>query len=179
MEAALSFIASYGPLLAFYGGAAALALWASWGDRELRVVGVLLAACFLVSNVLWFLGTVQQRPGVYTFLQVLLAASAYIAWCYSRHELGSGPLRRLGLIGLVVLSVSYIITNVAFAWTYAGQWELVHLHEVTTNLIFLAECVTTATLGIIDGVRSGRIRRGPRRRDVDVESHAVVRGEDN
>ncbi|QPQ55604.1 hypothetical protein IC614_03100 [Allosphingosinicella flava] len=154
--------------LLFYGSAAAFALWATWRDEDLRWLGGTLCFSFVISNLVWFLGSVSQRPGIYTMLEVFVAVCAYVAW--HRHPSKS-------LIAVVMLATLSICANIGFAITYEDHGPQTRGHEITTNLIFLFECLLTAGVGIMDGFRTGRFRRRASNGEAASQSHVAGEAE--
>lgn len=141
--------------LIFYGSLAALALWATWRDRELVWIGFWLVGGFLISNVLFFLATLEWRPGPYSVIEVMVFFAAMMAWAEERRL--RWPL--LILCGVNVLSIA---ATVAFAATIAPNRSQIFLWELTTNICFAVECLLATWVGVADGYRTGRFARVPR-----------------
>lgn len=156
--------------LVFYGALIAITIWASARNEDLRWVGASLGASYGVSNVIWFLGTPVQRPGIYSMLELFIIIATYLAWEVRRERL---------LIVLVITSTLSICANIglaAIAHPHPGQ---VRVHEVLTNIFFMIECLLLTTVGVRDGIRTGRFDRWPSlRRSRAAPDAAAHRAED-
>src|SRR5687768_3754140 len=93
-------------LIVFYGALAALAVWATWKDEDLRWIGWMLAGGFVLSNILYFTAPVTARPGPYTLIEILVALAAYCAWGATGYRV---------LVALVAVNLASVGLNVAFA----------------------------------------------------------------
>lgn len=140
-----------------YGALAALAVWATWKDEDLRWIGWMLAASFCVSNALYFTQPLTAWPGPYTLAEMLIALAAYCAWAVTRYRL---------LVALVVLNLASIGINLNFAASgLAPSRHEIFVFVVGTNICFAVECLLTLGVGIAHGYRTGRFnRRFPFRR---------------
>lgn len=164
---------SYGPAWALYGGAAALALWLTWGDASVRMVAVALVTSFIVSNAMWLCGPVAHRPGVYSALQVCVATRSWLAWLELGHSEGRDRTSdRRALVGVVALAVAYICVNLAFSLVYRRAPGQLRAYEVTTNIIYLCECLAVVGIGVADAFRSGRLPGWARLRGRTSQPHA-------
>lgn len=164
-------LTAYGPIWALYGGAALLSLALSWHDRPVRSVSLALLASFVVSNLVWFFGQVSDRPGVYTALQMWITTRAWLAWVECKHKEPCSRAEALMLLAVVGLSVVYISVNVAFTLTFAGQTSQLRQHEITTNLLYLAQCLLVAGVGVWDGARFDRFRHWPALRRINLQRY--------
>lgn len=155
------------PLL-LYGALAALALWATWRDIDLRWVGLWLAGGFISSNVLFFSVPIFARVGPYTFIEVLVAVAAMGAWLEHRYR---------ALAVLVAVNLVSIGFNVVFALNDPpSRWQI-YLWEVSTNLCFATECLLAIGVGIAHGYRTGRFSRRLHLRRHDAQPDIVREGE--
>jgi hypothetical protein len=147
-------------IIAFYGALAGVALWATWHDIHLRTIGAVLIIDWLISNAAWFSGDSQTRAGVYTMLEILVSASAYIAFAFCK-----SAVTRWTLIGVVTVSVFSCGCNIVFASIIAPVPFQKYIYDVATNLCFAAECLLATGAGIHDGLGIGRLDHWlPRRR---------------
>lgn len=133
--------------LAFYGSLAGLALWATWHDFDLLAVGVALAFCFVISNIIGLTVAVANQPGPYSAIQILIAAMAVQAW---------GEHRSRKLIALVCVSLASVGANIAFVLNFPPDQRQIFLWELTTNMCFAGECLLASWMGIAHGYRVGR-----------------------
>ena len=134
----------------FYGGLAAIALWATWRDFDLRWVGLWLVAGYVITNVMYFTVTVETMVGPYTFIEVMVAIAAMSAWTEHRYS---------ALVLLVAINLASIGANVAFAANFPPNVRQIFLWELTTNICFAAECLIAAGVGVSHGYRTGRFTR--------------------
>lgn len=151
-------------LLFLYGSLAVLALWASWHEMDLRWIGLALVFSFIVSNLTWLFGTIDNRAGAYTMCEILVALAAYMAWEDQR----SRALPLLGMICAVSISA-----NIALSLHQHPIWAQIHTHEVITNLCFALECLTTAGMGIAHGIGTGRFHLWSAHRDAMGQPNGV------
>lgn len=150
--------------LAFYGSLACGALWTTWHDIHLRTVGAMLCTSYLVSNASYFGGSIGDRPGIYTMLEIMVAGSAYLAHLFC-------PSVRLMFILIVAVSVLSICANVAFASIMEPVKVQQYIYTIATNACFASECLLT----IWAGVRHGQLyhfHRRPHLGRVSSDSHA-------
>lgn len=143
-------------LFLIYGSLAALALWATWHEDDLRWVGIALMLSFTVSNVVWYVGTPADRPGIYTMLEIFVAVMAFTAWGMTRHS---------ALIGLVILNALSIVANIAFAMKLHPIREQINTYEQITNAIYVLECLVATGVGLRHGTGIGRFNHWTWRRD--------------
>lgn len=136
--------------LIFYGVLVALAMWATAREENLRWIAAAIAASYAVSNMLWFLGTVPQRPGIYSMLEMFIIISAWLAYEIRRER---------ALIFLVTVSALSICANIGLAAIEHPNNGQVRMHEILTNICFMIECLIVISLGVRDGVRTGRFGR--------------------
>lgn len=148
--------------LAFYGSLAALALWATWRESDLRWIGLALGFSYAASNAIWFFGEIGNRAGVYTMCEIFIALAAYMAWEEHRY-------RMLAVLGAI--SAVSIAANIAFAWHDTPTSAQVYMHEVVTNICFALECIVTTGIGVWHGVGAGRFHRWIGARDAVAEPH--------
>lgn len=153
-------------LFAFYGTLAAFALWACWADRDLRWLAFTLAGSFTASNAVWFLGTTEMRPTVYSLCEVVILIFAFLAWRTTGYR---------ALIALVVVSILSIGANIGFASITEPRLENINTYEVLTNICYAAECVIAFGTGIADGLRTNRFSAGASRWWRRSASHAARR----
>lgn len=140
----------------FYGLLAALAMWATWHDEDLRWIGLWLVFGWLLSNLLFFSVPVIHRPGPYTFIEMMVALSAYCAW-----GVHAGRRYSKALVAIVVTNLVSIGFNIGFASSFPPVYRQIHLFEIGTNICFGIECVLAFGSGIADGYRIGRFYRWP------------------
>lgn len=133
--------------LAFYGGLAGMAVWATWHDFDLKPVGIALAFCYIVTNLIGLTVPVPSQPGPYSAIQILIAAMAVHAW---------GEHRSRRLIALVCVSLASVGANIAFVLNFPPDQRQIFLWELTTNMCFAGECLLASWLGIAHGYRIGR-----------------------
>lgn len=141
--------------LVFYGALVSLAMWASARDEDLRWVGASIGASYGVSNIIWFFGTVPQRPAIYSMLELFIILSTFFAWEMRKERL---------LFALVFVSALSICANIALAAIEHPVPGQVRMHEVITNLCFVFECMLLFAVGVRDGIRTGRFSAWPRLR---------------
>jgi hypothetical protein len=142
--------------LVFYGALAALAVWATWKDEDLRWIGWMLAAGYVVTNILYFTVPITAHSGPYTLIEVLVALAAYCAWGATGYRL---------LIALVAVNLASIGITVNFAAAGADPSRYqIFVFVVGTNICFAVECFLTLGVGIAHGYRTGRFRLRFRRR---------------
>lgn len=127
-----------------FGSLALFAAWATWPDRELRSVGLAVIFSFIVSNLIWFYGTPDQRPGVFTMAEVVIALSALTAWYSGRHQ--------LMLFIIAVTATVSICCNISFALVHPITLMHINTYEFVTNILFALECVLIGATGISDRV---------------------------
>lgn len=155
--------------LACYGALIAVTLWASARNEDLRWVGASLGASYGVSNIIWFVGEVTQRPGIYSMLELFIIIATYLAWEVRRERM---------LIALVFISALSICANIALAAIEHPNPGQVRMHEILTNLCFTIECLLLFAVGVRDGIRTGRFDRWPRLRHARVAHDVAERGGD-
>lgn len=145
----------YDPAVAigFYGALTAMALWATLKDFDLLLVGITLAFCFLVTNGLGLAAPIEDQPGPYSAIQILISAAALHAW---------GVHRSRQFIALVTISIASVCANIAFLLNFPPDQRQIFLWEVTTNMIFAGECLLATWVGIAHGYRTGRFGSSPR-----------------
>lgn len=137
--------------LVLYGSMAALAIWATYWDEDLRWVGFWLGTGCIVSNIFYFSAPLTARPGPYTLIEIMVALAAYCAWASREYR---------ALIAVVAINLLSIMFNIWFAAIgahpnkYQGE-----VFVVGTNLCFAAECFLTLGIGVAHGYRIGRFRR--------------------
>lgn len=141
--------------LVFYGALAALAVWATWKDEDLRWIGWMLAAGFCLTNILHFTAPIAAQPGPFTVIEMLVALAAYCAW---------GALGYRPLIALVAVNLASICLNIAFAAAGEPSVYQTYVFVVGTNICFAVECFLALGVGIAHGYYTGRFRFRFRRR---------------
>lgn len=135
--------------LGFYACLAGFAVAATWRSEGKRQVGLMLAACWVASNVTALALPITLRPAIFPILDVLFALTAAKAG----KETGS----RVPVI-LIALSVAAVAANTAFSISGAVSWQQMHTYEIVLNLIFALQCLVTGTWGVADVVgRSVRV----------------------
>lgn len=172
-------LAKYGPFWALYGGAALLALVATWRDRSTRWVAIALLSTCLLSNIFWFVGPPQHRPGVYAALQMCVAIRAWFAWIEVRFRQSPCSQEQWALIAVVGLALLHIGADTGYLVVLHGDPALLGSFTLTTNLLFLAECLVVVGVGVCERYRSGGLSWLARFRRMPVPSHGVAtRGAD-
>lgn len=158
--------------LAFYGCLAGAALYATWHNRELRMIGLALVMGFTVSNFAWSMLPAHERPGIYTMVEMFVILWAYLAWIERKSAF---------LVGIVCASIVSICANIAFALQLepgaSVPLELRRIHVIATNACFVVECLLTIWLGVSDGVRGGRLYRWAHLRGHRVEPNASAKAD--
>lgn len=127
----------------FYALLALFALGATLGKEGKAQVGGMLFACWVASNLLFWIFPVEMRPAVFPVLDVIFALTAAKAG----KETGS----RVPLV-LITLSVLAIAANTAFSITGAGTTRQVYIYEITLNVIFALQCLVTGGWGVADAL---------------------------
>lgn len=157
-------------LLLFYGSLALIALWATWRDYDLRVLGICLLLGFVVSNLLFFNAAPTDRPAPYSLIEFLVAVAAFLAWFEHRNWT---------LVALVGVNVISITANIAYAFQGDDpHWRQTHLFEIVTNLCFAAECLLATAAGVSHGYRTGRFVGRARLRGGVVPADAAREGQE-
>lgn len=123
----------------FYGSLALVALWFTWRDPDLRVIGWSLIVSWTVSNAIK-LGDMPEDaiPGIYTMLEIIIALMAFVAW-HGRHFMG--PLC------IVIFCIISVTSNVVYASILDKTYPAIHLHEIVTNILFALECLAATLSG--------------------------------
>jgi hypothetical protein len=147
-----------------YGALAVLALWACGRDRDLQGIGACLVFGWAFSNLLDWSFPATAKPGPYTFIEILVALFAYLAW-ENRQE------RRILLV--MCVNIVSICANIALALNNPPDRQQIYAHALTTNLCFAAECLLVTWAGIVDGLRIGRFHRWPFHRRLSAEPRAT------
>lgn len=125
----------------FFAIFALFALIGTWGREGKAQVGVVLFACFVASNTLWWAFPIEWRPALYPILDVLFALTCAKA--------GKETHSRVP-VALISLSVMAVAANTAFGISGAGSWGQIHAYEITLNIIFVAQCLVTGFWGLAD-----------------------------
>ena len=154
-------------VMLFYGCLAALALWATWRDFDLRWVGIWLVAGYIITNIMFFTVKVETMVGPYTFIEVMVAIAAMSAWIEHRYN---------ALVLLVAINLVSIGANVAFAANFPPDERQIFLWELTTNICFAAECLIAAGVGVHHGYCTGRFTRRLRPGSGDAQPDAAREG---
>lgn len=152
------------PLIPVYATFAALALWGTWADDDLRWVGLFLVVSFLTSNWMHAQMAVTSLPGPYSMLEVMVLLATAIAWGIHRNY--------WSLVLLAGINVFSICCCVAFAAYFPTGPRQIFLFELTTNLCFAAECLLAAGTGIVHGYRTHRFTRLPWRSGRNLAANA-------
>lgn len=151
----------------FFLTLAALAVWATWWDEDLRWVGGWLALGNIMSHGLYFAAPVTAWPGPYTLIEMLVALAAYCAW-------GATGYRALTV--LVAFNLASIGVNLNFALAgEAPSAREVYIFVLLTNICFTVECLLALGVGIAHGFSRGRFRLPRRRRNP--QPNAARKGE--
>ncbi len=168
---------------AFYGTLCAIALWACWRNGDFFWIAFWLIVNCVATNAIQYglvlpiedsaarLAAVGSlKPGPFTFVEAMTAVAALCAWMDQQND--SRWISR-GLVALVGCNLLSICFNVALAAHFLPNERQVFIYEATTNLIFAAECLLAFSIGIADGVRTGRFSRWRRFRGRRAERHAA------
>jgi len=155
-------------IVAFYGALASAALWAAWHNVHLRTVGAVLVIDWAISNLAWFGTDSQTRAGVYTMLEIMVSAAAYVAFTFSNSQTTRGIM-----IGIVTVSVFSCGCNIVFASIPVPVPFQKYIYDVATNLCFAAECLLATCAGIHDGLGVGRFDRWFSHRGRSAQSDAL------
>lgn len=148
--------------LAGFGLLVLLAMWSTWRNPYLRVIGPVLLFSFVTSNVAFFYIPFSHRPGIYTVPEFAMLVAALMVWFDCRNR---------GLIALVVIAICSICSNIAVV--IAGPKGL-PTWELATNLLFALECLITIGMGAMDrGLFSGGLGSRPRSGGTDPQPDAA------
>jgi len=137
-------------VIAFYGALATAAIWATWHEKHLRTLGAVLVIDWAISN-LTFGSDTQTRAGVYTMLEIMVLATAYVVSVFSRDRTTRWLMAVIGIVA--VLSIG---CNIVLAYIGQPTRPQQYVHDAATNLCFAIECVMAFSAGIHDGVGIGR-----------------------
>lgn len=136
----------------FYAIFAFYALFGTLGKEGKGQVGVMLFACWVVSNAVFWALPFEARPSFLPILDVLFALSA------AKAGKETGSKVPLLLIGLSVIALA---ANSAFSIAAIEQGGItpaqLYLYEVSLNIVFLLQCLITGSWGIADAL--GRLGR--------------------
>lgn len=147
-----------------YGAQAVVALWSCGRNTDLRWIGLWLMLGWLFSNVLQWALPAAAKPGPYTFLEIMVALAAYLAW-EAHHD------RRL--LAILCVNIISISANIALALNNPPDQQQIYAHALTTNLCFAAECLLVTWVGVADGYRIGRFHWRPFNRRVYAQSSII------
>jgi hypothetical protein len=135
-----------------YGALAVLALWSSGHDRDLRAIGICLVLGWAFSNILDWSFPATDKPGPYTFIELIVALFAYLAWEVRQQR---------SILLILCVNIVSICSNIALALNNLPDARHIYVHALTTNLCFAAECGLVMWIGVADGYRIGRFHWRP------------------
>lgn len=137
----------------FYASLALFALLGTVRSPPKRLLGIVLALCWAVSNIVFWALPVDWRPLIFPLLDVIFAL------CAAKIGLETGSKVPLVLISLSVLAM---LMNAAFSIVGGPNLAQTNAYEITLNAIFAMQCIVTGTWGLAD--EFGRIDYFPWRR---------------
>lgn len=118
-----------------FGLLALLALWATSNDHSRGIIARVIFLTFIISNLMFYTVEPVLRPTIQPIFDMCIGIAAFAAWEYRRGW--DVPV----LIALATLSAC---ASVAHSITQEAQYAW----ELTTNLIYVAECLVVSARGM-------------------------------
>ena len=141
----------------------------TWPVPNVRGLGVVLAVGCVVSNLV-ATGDQSTRAGVYSMIEILVMAVAFISYTFAPTFTGRNLLRVIAAVSLLSVCV-----NVAYLGVLPASKAQQHLYDIATNVTFAIECILAGATGVCIGLGNGRFSRSVGRWRGGARAHDIAR----